>query len=425
MRYFKNTSWLMAEKILRIFVGLFVGIWVARYLGPEQYGIYNYVQSFVSIFAVIATFGLEGVLVRELIKYKYRINKIIGTAFWLKIFGAFISFIFIFFALFFTSNTHQINVFIYIVASSVFFQSFNVVDMYFQAKVLSKYVVIINTIALTISSILKIIFILKNLPLGSFIWLLLLDSIILGVGFLYFYLKHSKYSIFSLRFDKYIAIKLVKNSYPLILASFVLLIQAKIDQIMIFEMLGSKEAGYYSIAMYLIAALAFLPSMISASLFPALFNAKKISELIYKERFLNYYRLSFVLFLLSALPIYLFAEQIVFLLYGESYRPAGAILALLSIRLFFTNSGYARQDFIKIENLFIFALITMTVGAIVNILLNFIWIKEYGAQGAIYSSIVSFSFTLFIVDYFYEKTRENVKLQLYSIITFYKIKITR
>jgi len=72
MRYFRNTSWLMGERILRMGVGLFVGIWVARYLGPEQFGLLSYAQSFVFLFTAIATLGLDGIVVRELVTVRVR-----------------------------------------------------------------------------------------------------------------------------------------------------------------------------------------------------------------------------------------------------------------------------------------------------------------------------------------------------------------
>ena len=85
IKYFKNTSWLFAEKILRIIVGLLVGIWVARYLGPEQFGLFNYIQSFVGLFTVIGTLGLDSIVIRELVKdeskKKILINNKIDTSF--------------------------------------------------------------------------------------------------------------------------------------------------------------------------------------------------------------------------------------------------------------------------------------------------------------------------------------------------------
>ena len=49
-KYFANTSWLMGERILRMAVSLFVGILVARYLGPERYGLLSYANSFIGGF---------------------------------------------------------------------------------------------------------------------------------------------------------------------------------------------------------------------------------------------------------------------------------------------------------------------------------------------------------------------------------------
>ena len=46
-KYFANTSWLLGERILRVPVSLLVGIYVARYSGPERFGLLNYALSFV------------------------------------------------------------------------------------------------------------------------------------------------------------------------------------------------------------------------------------------------------------------------------------------------------------------------------------------------------------------------------------------
>lgn len=138
MRYFANTSWLFAEKVLRMIVGLFVGIWVARYLGPEQFGLFSYAQSFVALFAAIATLGLDGIVVRELVKDENRRDELIGTSFWLKLMGAIAVLLLLAIAINFTSNDHYTNVLVFIIASATIFQAFNVVDFYFQAQVLSK-----------------------------------------------------------------------------------------------------------------------------------------------------------------------------------------------------------------------------------------------------------------------------------------------
>ena len=88
-----NIGWMLADKVLRMVVGLFVGIWVARYLGPEQFGFLSYAGAYVALFSAIATLGLDGIVVRELIREPERRNEILGTAFVLKLMGGVVLFL--------------------------------------------------------------------------------------------------------------------------------------------------------------------------------------------------------------------------------------------------------------------------------------------------------------------------------------------
>ena len=65
----------------------------------------------------------------------------------------------------------------------------------------------------------------------------------------------------------------------------------------------------------------------------------------------------------------------------------------------------------------------MVIGTIVNVVLNYYLIPEYLSMGAIFSTIVSFSFTTFIIDFFYSKTRGNVVMQFKSMVTFYALRL--
>jgi len=424
IKYFSNTSWLFAEKILRMTVGLFVSIWVARYLGPEQYGLFSYAQSFVSLFTVFATLGLDGIIVRELVSNPKGADEIIGTGFWLKLMGAMIVLVVLGGAVKFTSNDHLTNMMVFIVASATIFQSFNVIDFYFQSLVLSKYVVYANFISLLLSSITKIFLIVTEASLVAFAWVVLFDSIIMAVGLICFYkTKNPHFNAKMLIFNKSIALSLLTDSYPLIFSGAVLMIQARIDQVMLKEISGSIETGYYSVALRFIEVFGFVPMLMKNSLYPAIQNAKNLSRRLYQDRLLNFYRINFIFFLIFALPIYLFSEKIIVTAFGFAYQPAGTLLALMSIRLFFTNMGVARSIYILTENLMMFSLITMIIGTMINIGLNYLWIYQYGAKGAILATIVSFSVTIFFIDIFYSKTRQNSVLQLLAMLTFYKINI--
>ena len=129
-RYFKNTSWLMAEKILRMAVGLSVGVWVIRYLGPGKFGLISYSMSVVGLFSAFATLGLDGIVVRELVKTPEKRDNLLGTAFILKLIGGIFVLSILTIAILSGGTDKQTGLFILIIAAGLVFQSFNVVQFY-------------------------------------------------------------------------------------------------------------------------------------------------------------------------------------------------------------------------------------------------------------------------------------------------------
>ena len=417
VKYFKNTSWLFGEKILRMVVGLFVGIWVARYLGPEQFGLFSYAQSFVGLFTAIATLGLDGIIVRELVKDESRRDELIGTSFWLKVMGAMIVLAILAIAVNFTSNDSYTNMLVFIIASATIFQSFNVVDFYFQSKVLSKYVVYTNIISLFISSIVKISLILNEAPFESFAWVILFDSFVLACGFIYFYIKTNSISIIrNLTFSKVTAISLLKDSWPLILSGIVISIYMKIDQVMIKTMLDSEAVGQYSAAVKLSEAWYFVPMVIASSLFPAIVNAKKQSEELYYNRLQNLYDLMVWGAILIAIPTLFLSDYIILTLYGEAYIQASGVLALHIWAGVFVFLGVASSKWFIAENLQKYSFYRTLAGALINIVLNYILIPLYGIYGAAFATLISQAVASYLFNLTNKKLRYTFLLQTNAIL---------
>lgn len=406
MRYFKNTSWLMGEKILRMVVGLFVGIWVARYLGPEQFGLFSYAQAFVGLFAVVAGLGLDGILVRELVKDPSKQDALLGTAFRLKLVGAFLVIIALAIAVTLSHQDNLTTLLIFIIASATVFQSFNVIDFYFQANVLSKYVVYANIFSLLISSVIKIGLILNEAPLLYFAYVILFDSLVLSFGFVYFY-QYKKHLLSQWYFDRKLALSLLKDSWPLILSGLVISIYMKVDQIMIKEMLSAEAVGQYAAAVRISEAWYFIPMVIASSLFPAIINAKKQSEALYYARLQKLYDLMVWMAIAIALPMTFLSDWVVSLLYGEQYNQAGAVLMIHIWAGVFVFLGVASSRWLLVENLQIFSTINTAVGAIVNIVLNYILIESIGIQGAAWATLISYFVAAYLSLALNTKTRKN------------------
>ncbi|MFT6248628.1 MAG: O-antigen/teichoic acid export membrane protein [Cognaticolwellia sp.] len=388
MKYFKNTSWLFGEKILRMILGLFVGIWIARYLGPEQFGLFSYAQSFVALFATFATLGLDGIVIRSLVKDESHRDKLLGTAFILKLVGAILVLLLLAVAVFFQSNDHQTNLLIFIIASATIFQSFNTIDFYFQSKVLSKYVVYSNVFSLLLSSIIKVILILNEAPLIAFAYVILFDSLVLACGFIYFYFKN-ELQVFAWSFDKKLAKSLLKDSWPLILTGLVISMYMKIDQVMIKNMLDLNAVGQYAAAVRLLEIWYFIPVVISSSLFPAIINAKETSKKLYYSRLQRLYDLMAWVAISIAITVIFLSDWLVHLLYGVQFSEASGVLMIQIWSVIFVFLGVASSKWFIAEGLQKYSFYRTLAGAVLNVILNFILIPLYGIYGAAIATLVS------------------------------------
>lgn len=415
MKYFKNTSWLLGEKVLRMTVGLFVGVWVARYLGPERFGLFSYAQSFVGLFSVIATLGLDGIVIRELVKDENQRDQLLGTAFILKLIGAVLVLFLLATSMLFQSNDIQTIVLIFLIASATVLQSFNVIDFYFQSKVLSKFVVYSNLCSLLLSSVIKVVLISYEAPLIAFAYVVLFDSIILASGFVFFYFKN-KFSILTWNFNLNLAKSLLKDSWPLILSGLVISMYMKIDQIMVKEMLGADAVGQYAAAVRLSEAWYFIPMVISSSLFPAILNAKKISKELYYSRLQKLYDLMAWMAMAIAIPMTFLSERLVQLLYGWQYSDAGGVLMLHIWSAVFVFLGVASSKWFVAENLQKHSFYRTFAGAIVNVILNYILIPKYGIYGAAIATLTAQIIASYLYNMICKKTRITFVLQSKALL---------
>jgi len=317
----------MGHRILSMIVALFVGVYVARYLGPERFGLLSYAGSFVGLFTALATLGLDGIMVRELVKTPGRRDELLGTAFWLKAGGAVLMWIGIAAAIPFTNNDTQTNILIVIIAFGVIFQAFNVIDFNYQAEVKSKFVVYVHLVQLVVSSTIKLILIWISAPLVSFACVFLFDAVVHSVGLTAMYLKNTG-KVWYWKWRWQTARVLLKDSWPLILSGMVISIYMKIDQVMIKEMLGAEQVGHYAAAVRLSEAWYFVPMAITSSVFPAIINAKKQSEALYYQRLQKLYDLMVWLAVAIALPTTFLAPWVIRVLYGEAFLPAAGVLSI-------------------------------------------------------------------------------------------------
>jgi len=413
-KYFANTSWLLGERVLRMVVSLFVGIYVARYLGPERFGLLSYSLSFVWLFSSLSSFGLDDILVRELVKRPKQRKNLLGTVFWLKVCGAVVMGIAIAAALHFKTEDEQTYWMIALITFGFLFQSTNVVDFYFQSQVQSKFAVRAQAIQLILTSLFKIYLVWNQAELIWFAFALMLDQAVVAVLFLLVYhWKIGWFPFFSFRWTE--AKKLMIDAWPLIFAGMVVSVYMKIDQVMLKEMLDAKAVGVYAAAVKLCEAWYFLPTALIASLFPAVIEAKIKSKTLYDKRVQNLYDLMVWSSIAVALPTTLLADWVILILYGIDFQEAADVLRIYIWAGVFVTLGIASSKWLIAENLQRYLFFRTILGALLNVGFNLWLIPIYGIKGAAIATLVAQGTVGFLSLSFFKKTRHNFLMAAKSL----------
>ena len=411
-----NSTWLLADKVVRLGVGLLVGIWVVRYLGPTQLGLLNYAGAFAGLFGAFATLGLDRMVVQELVRDPAREAQILGSAFALKVAGAVLGIAVTMLAIFhMRGGDTQMHWLVGICAAGFIFQSLNVVDFFFQAKVQAKYAVFAANVAFSLTTLVKIALLLGSAPLIAFAWTGLGEAALTAV-FLAVAYRAKRHSRQGWRYSWPVARGLLKQSWPLILSSIAIVTYMRIDQVMIGEMLGDAEVGLFSAAVKISELWYWIPAAVVSSVVPAVIRSKKLSEARYYERLQTFFTVLVWASIAVALVVTLERERIVSLLYGAPYAASADVLAIHIWGGVFAALAAASGIWFTVENLQLYSFYRTLTGAVVNVALNLVLIPRYGINGAAFATVVSQCCASFLFDLSNPRTRRIfwMKLRAFS-----------
>ena len=413
----RNVGWLALEKLVTIVLNLSIGIYVIRYLGANNFGKLSYCLSLVGMFGAIAKLGLDSIVVRTLVKEEESAPEILGTAFVLKLISSVITLILIACAVFTLNNDPQVHWITIVIALGLVFRSTEVVDFWFQSKVLSKSIVVVRSVKLIISSAAKLVFIFLKLPLGAFAWLLLTDEIVQAFGIVWIYSKHTQSNLKLKTIDPLVtsrrlsirlwklnfarAKKLLEDSWPLILSGVMVTIYMKIDQVMLGNMASNEAVGNYAAAVRFSEIWYFFPTAICTSVFPTIIRSKQKSKQEYYDKLQQLYDLMAWMSLAIAFAMTFASDTLIQLLLGTEYTEAGKILAWHIWAGPFVFLGVARSQWLIAENLTKLSFATTSLGTIVNILLNLWLIPIYEGTGAAIATVISYAVAVYFASTIY------------------------
>lgn len=411
-RVFDNSFWLSCDQMLRMAAGFVVGVWMARYLGPEGFGWLNYALATVGVVSSLASLGIGSVVVRELVRAPEDTAAWMGAAFFLRASGAAIGFLVC--VLLASRQSAPAGSLTAIVAAGMLFQILDVVDLMVQAQGRARVAAGVRMTACVFASLFKATLILVEAPLEAFAAAGVAELAVTAGGW-WWWSRRAGCGPGQWRAEGARVRALLRECWPLALSGFAVSTQAYADQLILGLLLGADELGQYAAALRLVSVFAFVPMVVQTAAAPEITRAKRDDEKLYWRRLHNLYRLMLGIFVATAIPLAVLGPEVVRMFYGASYAGAAALIPWLTFRLFLTNYGVARSVFVANEGLFRFALVTSLAGAAVNLGLNFLWVPMWGARGAIAASLISFAVTIFVCEAFEPRARKNLRLMLLAI----------
>ena len=407
-----NIGWLFFDKILRMGVGFFVGVWIVRYLGPEQFGLLSFATAFVGLLGAFATLGLQSIVVRDIVRNPDCAPETLGTTAILQLIGGTAAYLIVLIAIaYLRPDDAIVRSIVAILGSTMLLKASEISVYWFESKVLSKYTVWVQNGIFLVFATVKVVLILQQASLIAFVWTMLAEAVVVAIILLG---VMSKYGLLltKLLINIKSAKSLLKDSWPLLLSGIAVTIYMKIDQIMLGHMIGVEAVGIYSAALRISEVWYFIPMTIVASTFPAILESKKRSDKQYYARLQKLFDLMVVISVGLALPTTFLSTSIVTLLFGETYGDAGMILSIHIWAAVFVFLGAASSKWYIAEGRQVLSLQRTVIGAIINIALNLLLIPNYGGTGAALATLISQFTANFLFDIIYNVTRRIFFMKL-------------
>lgn len=425
-RIISNVFWALVGKLAGLVSALLVGVFVARYLGPTQYGVMNYAISFVTLFLVIATFGFENIEIREEAKANEQKDTILGTVFTLRLLLSLITIILISIVAYINESDLYTFGIIMVYAITVMLTPFDVIRNYFTSLVQNESIVKVGILRLVLSGIIKGVLLLVHASLIWFVISLVFDACVLAQGYCYVYKKKIG-SMRSWQFDKSWACYLLRQSFPLLLSGLAATIFLQIDQIMIGNMIDKTSVGYFSVASKFVELLLYVPTILIQTVCPILVKERKNNMELYREKSQVFMNVTVWSCVLCAIFTSLCSRYIVLWTFGLKYAASIAILQILSFKIIGVALNIVSGQLLIVDEKQKYFVVRSLSGCIVCVVLNLLVISRYGVDGVAVVAIITQFVAGFLIHIFIPTYRYVFFMQMRCLLIgwkdLYKIKM--
>ena len=398
-KYVSNAAWMMGDNLLGRGLGIVVVAIVARYLGPEEYGMYAYTMSMAALFGIIGQMGLDGLVVRELVSKPEVEAETIGTVFVMKGIGFAIGALGLLTFGLVMPEHRVVERWLFISASiAVLMQPINgVLNNWFLARIEARYTFFSNVGANLSAAVLKLAFVFAGAGVVAIGVAQTVGTALGAMLIILLFLCRGGPAPRSWSFSHLRARVLLSDSWMIFVGSIFAVIYLKIDVVMLRNIQGSESVGVYSVAAIISEATYFIPAAIVTTVFPQLVKISATDPMAFQQRLQELiYFLSFSA-LIVLVGLFVLGPLVIKFALGPSYMASIPILLihLLALPFIFLRQAFSR--WILISKMAKFSMISQGIGALLNVALNLVLIPKYGGQGAAMATVISYAAASYFV----------------------------
>ena len=411
-----NTIWQLADKVFRLGGALLLGFWIARYLGPDSFGLLNFVVALAALFIPIADGGTQSVIVRELVKRQSEHARIMQSVLVLRLTYAIVATVLAAGSAWILRPADtQIHWLVAIVALSMIPQAWDVVDYEYQSHLRSGPIVLARATSFSVFALVKTGLILFHGKLEHFAWAIAAEAAASAI--IMRCLPAARRSLTGWAHLSFAEVRyLASTCWPMAVAGLSIMLYMRIDQVMLGQMLGERDVGIFSAAVRISESWYFIPVAIISSMAPALLMAQAENEESYRGKLLKVTRGLFWLSVAAAVILAVESKAIIELLYGPGYAESAAVLAVHAWGGVFVALGVSAGPWFVNAGFLKFRMFQTLAGAVLNILMNLVLVPRFGPVGAAYATLVSQCVSAFLVNAASQSTRPIFFIQLKALL---------
>ncbi|ART63374.1 flippase [Kushneria marisflavi] len=408
-----NTAWILGEKVMLALAGIFITVYVARYLGPSEFGLISLALAIVALITPMVKMGGDNVVFNRLARNRHSGLLLMAASTRVRA----INFVIICTLLtigawFYFDTPKQMAVFSIIIWGS-FFTTNEVYSVFFNSSLDSKFNTVAQNIALGVGVALKFAFIKLGATVGFFA-----AANIIQWAVSYFIKQHlfrrktreiaHTFKTRSRRHSRHI----VQVGIPLAISSLSIALYTRTDQIMLGSMLDETHVGWYSAALTLSQGWMMFPMALMTSWMVGINQAARGSNpALFEHRIRRLFLAVFVVAVIPATLMGIFRVELIDLLYGDEYGPAASVLGITVISSVFSVLGTSAFNVITVMGGYSFLLKKMLFVSALNIVLNYLLIPHFGLVGAALSTLIAEILSAVVLNLFYRRGRV-LKLQM-------------